>query len=121
MAKDIRILTTIQFLDILQQHFKSLSPDGKSPVTDYRVAMEMGWSTSMMSLYRSGKRSFGDDTAVDVADRLGMERGHVLSCVMLERARSDKVRDTLRGMALGGTSAAMLAIAVFQALPGGFS
>lgn len=115
--KDTVIRTTVQFLDLLCDHFKYLSEDGKTAASDYRVAKELGVTQQTVSKWRTGKNGMDEETAIRVADILNKEREYLLACVLMERYKSSKVRDTLKGIALGGTSAAMLALAVFHAVP----
>lgn len=116
--KDTRILTTLQFLEMLQEHYKYLSDDGKTPASDYRVAKELGVTQQTVSRWRVGKSGMDDETAVKVAEILGMVSGHVLACVHLERSKSSKVRAAWTVVAGGAANLAALAAIGFHAWPG---
>lgn len=118
MKKETRIRSTVEFLDLLCDHYKCLSQDEKTPATDYRVAKQLEVTTQSVSKWRTGKAGFDDTTAIRVADLLDMEREYVLACVHFERAKASNVRDTWRVIALGSTNALVLAVAGFAGLGG---
>lgn len=97
---NMKLRTTVEFLDLLREHYKYLSEDGKTLVTDYRVAKSMGWSNATMSNYRTGKRFFDDEVCLQVADTLGFHREHVLGCIHYERSKDSTLREFWKGMAL---------------------
>lgn len=110
-----KILVTVEFLDLLCDHFKYLSADGKTPATDYRVHKELGVAQQTVSGWRTGKTVFDDETCVQVANILKLDPGYVLSCVHLERATSSTLRDFWHDMALRNTNLLLLAVSVFLA------
>lgn len=95
-----KIRTTVEFLDLLREHYKYLSEDGKTPATDYRVAKEFGISQQAVSGWRTGKNTFDDETCLKVASVLGLHAEYVLGCVHLERSGSGIMREFWKGMAL---------------------
>lgn len=100
IMENMTLRTTVQFLDMLREHFKYLSEDGKTPATDYRVAKVMGWNHATISNYRTGKRQFDDQTCLQVADTLNLHREHVLGCIHYERSKASIMRDFWKGVAL---------------------
>lgn len=95
-----KIRTTVEFLDMLREHYKYLSEDGKTPVTDYRVGKELGVSHQAVTGWRTGRTTFNDEMCLKVANILGLHAEYVLGCVHLERSSSGIMRDFWQGLAL---------------------
>lgn len=117
--ENTKIRKTVDFLDLLCEHYKSLSEDGKMPASDYRVAKELGVTQPTTSKWRTGKGTFDDDTCLLVADTLGLHREYVLGCIHLERATSSNLRDYWAKEALRGANLALVGFSGFLVLAEG--
>lgn len=95
-----KIRTTAEFLEMLREHYKYLSEDGKTPVSYYRVAKELGVSQQAVTGWHSGRSTFSDEVCLQVASVLGLHAEYVLGCVHLERSRSGIMAEFWKGLAL---------------------
>ena len=98
-------MRTVDYLDELAK----LTDTG----SDYAVAKLLGVSRQWVSHYRRG-RTFSDETAVKVAQLLGIPPGIILADMHAERASSDDVATAWRQVAetLKKSAAAVLAVVV---------
>ncbi len=76
--------TTIEFLDALKARH--------SLASDYKAAKFLGVTVSGVSLWRRGKATFDDATAIKVGKLLDLDAGYVLACVHAERAKRTEER-----------------------------
>ena len=74
------------FLDALQ-HLKGWN--------DFRISKELNVHSAMVSQWRTGKKAFGPDNAVRVAELLAIEPEYVTACVLAERHDSELARPFL--------------------------
>lgn len=114
----VSIRTTVEFLDLLCDHYKYLSEDGKTPASDYRVHKELGVSQQTVSKWRTGRHTFDDETCIQVAKILHFDPGYVIACVHIERSKSSELRDFWQGMALRATNLLLLGVIGFYTLGG---
>jgi len=73
--------TTCDFLDALK--YKT------GIASDFGLAEYLQITRSTVSAYRLKRCTFSDETALHVADLLGLNRGYVLACVHAEKNRND--------------------------------
>lgn len=78
--------TALDFLELLTKRLASERGD-TTPVSDYAVAKKLGITPASLSNVRTGKNSFGDETALKVAELLDFDGAYVLACCAAERAR----------------------------------
>lgn len=82
--------TCIELLEALKRHF---ADDDGVPASDYRIAKILGMTKGAVSTWRSGRARIGDDTALKVAEILGLDVQFVLASLAAERAaRAQNVR-----------------------------
>ncbi len=79
--------TTADYLDELK------SKDELGLKTDYAIAKALGTSTARISHYRVGRSRFDDETAVWVAEKLGISPFVVIAHMRAERAKDDAERN----------------------------
>lgn len=106
--------TTIELMDALRVRYGLTS--------DYQLAHFLGVERQAVSHYRTG-RTLGDDTAIKVAELLGMDWAYVIACVHAERAQRDETKNLWAGLAkkLAPTALALLVgCTVIAAGPGAF-
>ncbi len=98
-------MRTVEYLDELAK----LTETG----SDYAVSKLLGLSRQWISHYRNG-RTFSDETAVKVAQLLGIPEGVILADMHAERAASGPVAEAWRHAAevLRKSAAAVVAVAV---------
>ncbi|OXY50865.1 hypothetical protein [Salmonella enterica] len=60
--------------------------------SDYALAKAIGVTRSAVSLQQAGKTAMGDETAVRVAEILGMPSGRVLIDIHMERSKAPEVK-----------------------------
>jgi hypothetical protein len=101
--------TTVEFLNALKalRGFRS----------DYQLWKWLGWTSTTISNYRSGRSAMGSAHAIQVADELSLSRAYVLACVEAERERNDQVAGVWREIAHRFKGAA--AIILIACLVGG--
>lgn len=75
-------MKTVDFLDALKRQHKLSS--------DYALAELLGISRQKVSNYRRGADTFGEETAVKVAELGGWRAGYVFACGAEERAERTK-------------------------------
>ena len=76
-------MNTVELLDALKRAMKMPS--------DYALAKHWGIDLSLMSKYRNGRATLGDELALKAAEDLGLEPGQVLAWIAAERAeRADR-------------------------------
>ncbi len=104
--------TTNQFLDQVKARHALPS--------DYALAARLGITRSMVSAYRTGKRMLGDETAVRVAELLGLNTGYVLACIEAERTHNETAKAAWEQLAdlvkRHGVAAALLLLVAAPAL-----
>jgi hypothetical protein len=76
--------TTAEYLDAVKEALKLPS--------DYALAKHWGVSKQDVSEYRAGKRTMGEDRAIEVAAILGIDPAEPLIASHAERAKSDQAR-----------------------------
>lgn len=76
--------TSVQYLDAVKRKLGVSS--------DYALRTHLGITTASISSIRNGKSHMGEETAIKVADILGIAREEVLSAVSAERAKSPEAR-----------------------------
>lgn len=103
-------MRTLDLIDALKRHHDISS--------DYAAAQALGITRSELSKYRHGKAYLGDETAVKVADMLGMDAGYVMACMHAERASNPDVRTRWQGVAERLKAAGLAAVMAFLALVG---
>lgn len=89
--------------------------------SDYQLGQLMGWSTGKVCNYRAGRSRLGDESALAVANALGMDAGYVLAVVAAERAQSAAARAAWERAAARLSVAASAVLAVWMlgvAVPG---
>lgn len=84
-------MKTIEFMDAIKRIHNVPS--------DYALAPMLGVTRSQISCYRNGKTHLGDDTALKVAELLGLDPGYVAACAHAERAASEGARTMWEGVA----------------------
>ncbi|HET8701044.1 MAG TPA: helix-turn-helix domain-containing protein [Nitrococcus sp.] len=84
-------MNTIELLDALKERLSATS--------DYDLSRKMGWSRQRVSKYRSGRDTFGDDTAIHIAEILDFDPGEVLAWMHAERTDSPAVREAWQAIA----------------------
>lgn len=106
--KNQTLMTTLELLDEL----KSLNNNA----SDYRAAQIIGVKPQTVSKWRTQGSIPDDDTAVRVADALGVQPEYVLACVHAERCKTPQARSAwLHIAAAFGTAAAFVFIAIIIA------
>lgn len=102
---------TSKLLDRISAHLGGAS--------DYRIAKELGINKSTVSVWRVGKGSMGDATALKVAEILGEKPGYILALVQSERTDSPEARRIWRTVAasVGGKAAAVLVATLLAGQP----
>lgn len=83
--------STVDFLDALKARH-----DLKS---DYALAKLLGTSRSVVSRYRTGTDTFGEEMALKVAALLDTPAGYILSCIAEERTKCPQVKAAWRKVA----------------------
>lgn len=101
-------MRTLDLIDALKRH-RDIS-------SDYATAQVLGITRSELSKYRHGKAYLGDETAVKVADMLGIDAGYVMACMHAERASNPDVRTRWQGVADRLRAAGMAAVMAFLAV-----
>jgi len=91
-------MLTIEYLDAIKARHNWTS--------DYRIAKELEISLSLMSKYRNGKSTFGDEICLKVAKLLNINPAQVLIDIAAERTKSSKAAKILHDTAKQLTSAA---------------
>jgi plasmid maintenance system antidote protein VapI len=88
--------TAADFLDALQMKMGVPS--------DYALARELGVTTTRISNWRTGRNTFDEGMAIQVAALLGMDPAYVLACAAAERTkrRDVKLGDPPTTRACGG-------------------
>lgn len=64
--------------------------------SDRQLARFLGMTESRISLYRCGRREFGEETALQIAAALELDPGYVFAELAAERAKCTAVRDAWR-------------------------
>lgn len=79
-------------------------------VSDYRVAITLGISTAAVSKWRTGSDSIGDDSAVKVAEILGIDPAEILLSSYAQKSKNAVARQSLENAIrkLGGVAAALV-------------
>lgn len=103
-------MKTIDFLDAIKSRHQITS--------DYAVAQLLGLTRQRVSHYRNGRDSLGDETAMKVADALGIDAGYVIACAHAERAQLPELRRTWEGIADRLRAAGLAAVMAFVAVVG---
>lgn len=68
--------------------------------SDYRVAKELGFSRNTIGNFRSGRsNTMDEDTAIKVAEALGVDAAGVIIDQVAERSKNVEIRTTLSRMA----------------------
>ena len=103
--------TTIEILEALKT-----KNDGAS---DYRIAKILDISVATVSVWRTGKGSFNDSTAIKIAKILEVEPGQILAAAHAERAKNDSERMVWDDIykRLGGMAAALILVFGLVAAP----
>ena len=78
-------MNTPDYLDALRERLNIRS--------DWKLAQEMGWSEGTVYNYRKGATHFQEDTAIQVAEILGMDPLHVLADSQAQRTKSPAARE----------------------------
>lgn len=83
-------------------------------VTYYRIGKMLDITQSNISKYKNGTRFFDDETAIKVAELLGVNPEIVLADIHAERAKIRKTKEVWQGIAkaLRATAAAVLVSAI---------
>lgn len=104
-ASEGAMKTTLEFIADVKSKY--------SIESDYAAAKLLGVSKMTMSHYRNGKGLLGDDSAIRVAELLGLDTGYVLACIASERARKPEVKAAWKHTAemLYGLAAALAVVA----------
>lgn len=94
--------TTVQLLDAVKAKCELAS--------DYALAKELELPCQSISQYRKEKNSFGDDTAIRVAEILELEPASVLAAVYAERAKTEKAKAVWKNVCekMGGIALSLL-------------
>lgn len=66
--------------------------------SDYALAARLGVTRSGISQYQSGRNQMGDETAVRVAEILGIDPAQVLLNLAMERARTPETQAVWSGL-----------------------
>jgi transcriptional regulator with XRE-family HTH domain len=92
-VSDLR--TTLQLLELLRMYRK----DKGFPDTDYQLAKTLGTATSTINnlLYHGGIMS--DETAMQVANELGLPPSYVLLCAWHERNKNEATKEAIKEIA----------------------
>lgn len=61
-------------------------------ISDYELAKRLQLTRSAVSKLRTGKAFLGEETAVKIAELVGLDAGYVLSCIAAERAKRTAVK-----------------------------
>lgn len=88
--------------------------------SDYALAKLLGWPTSRISIYRAGRRTLDEETALELAELAGLEAGLVLAWMAAERAeRADRpeVARAWQRLARRAVGVLVAAVAAQAALP----
>lgn len=101
-------MRTLDFIDAVKRHREISS--------DYACAQVLGITRSQLSRYRNGRDYFGDETAVKVADMLGMDAGYVMACIHAERASNPEIRVRWEGVAARLQRAGLAAVVAVLAV-----
>jgi hypothetical protein len=101
-------MRTLDLIDALKRHRKIPS--------DYACAQTLGITRSELSKYRHGKAYLGDETAVKVADMLGLDAGYVMACMHAERASNPEIKVRWEGVAARLQRAGLAAVAAVLAV-----
>lgn len=91
-------MDTIAYLDAVKTRH--------SIASDYKLAKKLDISLSLMSKYRTGRATLGDDKCLLVANLLEMSPSAVLIDVFAERTKCEKAAKFLRKTAKQLTTAA---------------
>lgn len=108
-------MKSADFLDAVKARHKLTS--------DYQLAKHLRWPQPRVSMYRTGRREFDDDSALQIAAELTLDPAYVLACIAAARAkRADIKRHWLAAARLlkTGTGAMIVAavLATSQFAPG---
>jgi hypothetical protein len=102
-------MRTLDFIDAVKRHREISS--------DYACAQALGLTRAQLSRYRNGRDFFGDETAVKVADMLGLDAGYVMACIHAERASNPEIKVRWEGVAArlqrAGLGVVVAVLAVF--------
>lgn len=93
---------SIHFLDSIKKRYQLPS--------DYAVHKLLGVSRENISSIRNRRSTFGPETAIKVADLLGLPRGYVVACCEVERAKSDDLKAVWADMAKSALGCILLAL-----------
>lgn len=105
-------MNTQQLLDAVKSRY--------SLPSDYALAKFLGLKQQTVSKYRVDGNTLSDETALLVADKLGMDAGEVLAWMHAERAKSPAAKRALEKLArLAHRSAAALVLGGFVLAGGG--
>ncbi len=66
--------------------------------SDYALAARLGITRSGISQYQSGKNTMGDETALKIAEILGIDPGKVLLDMAVERSKSSEIQAVWAGL-----------------------
>ena len=99
--------TTVSPCDAAAQHYKARNNNQLSK------ALEPDPST--LTLWRKGARVMSDPMGARCADLLGIDAGHVLACLALERVSDAKLSEKLRAFIESNATRAASVFAVFSA------
>jgi hypothetical protein len=83
-------------------------------MSDYAVAKRLGWSTSKIGNYRSGRSQLDVDACFVVAEMLGKDPAAIIAAVEAERATKPEAREAWiqRLKHLGGVAAGISILAL---------
>ena len=100
-------MNSADFLDQIRQQMDLPS--------DNQVAKLLGMPRERISMYRTGKREFDQDTCVAVAELLGEPPEFVLASIEAERAKSKNLKRvwaSIANMAKKGQAAGLVSLAI---------
>jgi len=107
--------TTIELLDAARARLGGVS--------DYRVAKELGVHLSVVSMWRTGRRTIGNDHSLGLARLIEIDPVYVIACASAERAeaatRSEWQKVAARVHGAGRKIASLLRHAAAAAIAGG--
>jgi transcriptional regulator with XRE-family HTH domain len=80
--------------------------------SDYQLAKFLGVRQQTVSNYRNRKSGLDETMALKIADALGVDPAHVLTCVAAERAKDAAVKKAWQRAAAATAAAVLIALAL---------
>jgi plasmid maintenance system antidote protein VapI len=98
------VKTTAKFLDDLRAKLGVPS--------DNKLAAAMGWKRQQVTPYRQNRETFSDQTAVRIAEVLGVRPDYIMACMAFQRAKTPETRKAWERIAAKVAACFVLGIAL---------